>query len=103
MKLRRAKAGLLWIAFCVLVVFFLWLVSPQAQVNIGCGVSAGPCAVILTVPTTVSALPACTATNDGARAFVTDQATAISYRGAVTGTGGTHQAVLCSSAAWVQD
>ena len=92
-----------WVLLGLVIAALIGAYASQAQITIGCGVSAGPCAVILTVPTTVSALPACTAANDGARAFVTDQATAVSYRGAVTGTGGTHQAVLCSSAAWIQD
>jgi hypothetical protein len=61
---------------------------------------AGP---VILKPTTVSALPTCNAALDGARMFVTDQATAIAYRGAVTGGGANHQAVLCANSAWIQD
>jgi hypothetical protein len=58
---------------------------------------------VINKPTTVSALPTCNAGLDGARMYVTDQNTAVAYRGAVTGGGSTHQAVLCSSSAWIQD
>jgi hypothetical protein len=57
----------------------------------------------ITNPTTVASLPTCAAGNEGARAYVTDQNTAVSYRGAVTGGGSTRQAVLCSNSAWLQD
>ena len=57
----------------------------------------------LTVPTLVANLPTCNAGNEGARAYVTDQNTGVSYRGAVTGSGSTRQAVLCSNSAWIQD
>jgi hypothetical protein len=57
----------------------------------------------ITNPTTVASLPTCAAGNEGARAYVTDQNTAVSYRGAVTGGGATRQAVLCSNSAWTQD
>jgi hypothetical protein len=63
---------------------------------------AGP---VINKPTTVALLPACTSSLDGARMWVTDQNTAVSYRGAVTGAGSTHQAVVCNGAtlAWIQD
>lgn len=54
-------------------------------------------------PITVAELEACNAANEGARAYVTDQNTAVAYRGAVTGAGATRQAVLCSNTAWIQD
>ena len=56
-----------------------------------------------TVPTVVGSLPTCNAGYEGQRAYVTDQATAVAYRGAVTGGGATRQAVLCSNSAWIQD
>lgn len=56
-----------------------------------------------TLPTTVAVLPTCNAAYEGQRAYVTDQATAVSYRGAVTGSGATRQAVLCSNSVWIQD
>lgn len=56
-----------------------------------------------TVPTTVASLPTCNAGYEGQRAYVTDQNTAVAYRGAVTGSGATRQAVLCSNSAWIQD
>lgn len=56
-----------------------------------------------TAPTTVASLPTCNAGFEGQRAYVTDQATAVAYRGAVTGGGTTRQAVLCSNSAWIQD
>lgn len=52
---------------------------------------------------TVATLPTCNAGSEGARAYVSDQNTAVAYRGAVTGGGTTRQAVLCSNAAWIQD
>lgn len=58
---------------------------------------------LITKPTVVGSLPACNATTEGARAYVTDQNTAVAYRGAVTGSGSTRQAVLCSNSAWIQD
>jgi hypothetical protein len=61
---------------------------------------AGP---VITAPTTVSALPACTAGTQGARMFVTDQNTAIAYHGAVTGSGTNKQGVTCDGTAWYQD
>ena len=53
--------------------------------------------------TTVANLPGCNAVREGARYYVTDQNTAVSYRGAVTGLGTTRQAVLCSNSSWIQD
>jgi hypothetical protein len=53
--------------------------------------------------TTVASLPTCNAGSEGARHYVSDQNTAVSYRGAVTGGGTTRQAVLCSNSAWIQD
>lgn len=72
-------------------------------VNPTIGTNSPMPALYLTTPLTVAQLPACTAGLDGARAFVVDQATAAAYRGAVTGSGAQHQAVLCASAAWIQD
>lgn len=51
----------------------------------------------------VSALPACSAATQGTRQFVTDQATAVAYHGAVTGSGGTKQNVTCDGTNWYQD
>jgi hypothetical protein len=39
----------------------------------------------------------------GARFYVTDQNTAVGYRGAVTGGGSIREAVLCSNSSWIQD
>ncbi len=61
---------------------------------------AGP---TINAPTTVAALPTCNASLDGARMYVTDQNTAVSYRGAVTGGGSAHQPVVCNGSAWLQD
>lgn len=59
--------------------------------------------ILISVPTVVGSLPTCNAGSEGARAYVTDQNTAVAYRGAVTGGGTTRQAVLCSNSAWIQD
>ena len=63
---------------------------------------AGP---LINKPATVAALPTCSSSLDGARMYVTDQNTAVAYRGAVTGGGTTHQPVICNGAtpAWIQD
>lgn len=55
-------------------------------------------------PTVVNSLPACVAGLDGARAFVTNNATAVSFGGAVTTGGTTHSPVYCdgSATAWKQ-
>lgn len=53
--------------------------------------------------TVVASLPTCNAGTQGARMFVTDQATAIAYHGAVTGSGAFKQGVLCDGTAWYQD
>lgn len=53
--------------------------------------------------TVVGSLPTCNAGTQGARMFVTDQATAIAYHGAVTGSGAFKQSVLCDGTAWYQD
>jgi hypothetical protein len=58
---------------------------------------------VVTIPTTVGSLPACNAGIEGMRNYVTDQNTAVAYRGAVTGGGTTRQAVLCSNSVWIQD
>ena len=52
---------------------------------------------------TVSTLPTCNAAYAGNSHFVTDQATAVSYHGAVTGGGSTAQRVTCDGSAWYQD
>lgn len=54
-------------------------------------------------PLLVSQLPACTAQRQGDTQFVTDQATAVAYHGAVTGSGGNKQNVRCDGTAWYQD
>lgn len=51
----------------------------------------------------VSALPSCAAGIQGTRMFVTDQATAIAYHGAVTGSGAFKQSVVCDGTSWYQD
>lgn len=59
---------------------------------------------VLTTPTTVNSLPSCTAGLDGARSFVTNNATAVSFQGAVTTGGSNHTPVYCdgSATAWKQ-
>lgn len=52
--------------------------------------------------TNVAGLPACNAAHKSARYFVTDQATATAYLGAVTGSGATQQAVTCDGTNWKQ-
>lgn len=52
--------------------------------------------------TTVANLPACNSANEGLSYGVSDQATAVAYNGAVTGSGATHQRVYCNGSAWVQ-
>lgn len=61
---------------------------------------AGP---IIAAPTIVSDLPSCTSSIQGARMFVTDQATAVAYHGAVTGSGSSKQSVICDGTNWYQD
>lgn len=51
---------------------------------------------------TVASLPSCAAALKGAEYLVTDQATAASWGGAVTGGGAQTQYVKCNGAAWVQ-
>ena len=58
---------------------------------------------VITYPATVATLATCNSASEGMRAYVTDQNTAVAYRGAVTGGGTTRQAVLCSNSAWIQD
>lgn len=58
---------------------------------------------ILGIPEAVAQLPTCAALYEGRRASVTDQNTAVSYRGAVTGSGSTKQGVICSNSSWLQD
>jgi hypothetical protein len=53
--------------------------------------------------TVVASLPTCNAGAQGLRYFVTDQATAIAYHGAVTGSGAFKQGVTCDGTAWYQD
>lgn len=55
-------------------------------------------------PTVVNSLPSCVAGIDGARAFVTNNNTAVSFGGAVTTGGTTHSPVYCdgSATAWKQ-
>lgn len=60
-------------------------------------------AKILLNPLTVATLPTCNAGYAGNRQYVTDQNTAASYRGAVTGSGTTKQAVWCDGTNWLQD
>jgi hypothetical protein len=51
---------------------------------------------------TVATLPTCNTANEGLLYGATDQATAVAYNGAVTGSGSTHQKVYCNGTAWVQ-
>jgi hypothetical protein len=53
--------------------------------------------------TTVAKLPSCNTGLQGVRATVTDQATAISYLGATSGSGTTVMGVLCNGSNWIQD
>ncbi|UVO33945.1 hypothetical protein KUL72_20745 [Bradyrhizobium arachidis] len=55
-------------------------------------------------PTVVNSLPSCNAGLDGARAFVTNNATATAFGGAVTTGGSNHHPVYCdgSASAWKQ-
>lgn len=53
--------------------------------------------------TVVGSLPACNSGTQGARYFVTDQATAVAYHGAVTGSGASKQGVTCDGSAWYQN
>lgn len=55
-------------------------------------------------PTVVNSLPACNSGLDGARAFVTNNATATAFGGAVTTGGANHHPVYCdgSATAWKQ-
>lgn len=53
--------------------------------------------------TVVGSLPTCVAALQGSRMFVTDQATAVAYHGAVTGSGAFKQNVMCDGSAWYQD
>lgn len=50
----------------------------------------------------VASLPTCNTGNEGLTYGVSDQATAVAYNGAVTGSGATHQGVYCNGTAWVQ-
>ena len=52
--------------------------------------------------TTVANLPTCNAGNEGLTWGVSDQATAVAYNGATTGSGATHQKVYCNGTSWVQ-
>lgn len=89
----------------------VWLDDVAAgQVLVSGGAGANPAysanptvATFRTTPILVASLPACAAGNQGARAFVTDQATAVAYHGAVTGSGGNKQGVTCDGSAWYQD
>ncbi len=72
-------------------------------VEVNNGASANSPGGIRTPSTTVASLPTCNSTIEGTRMYVSDQNTAVSYRGAVTGGGSTRQAVLCSNSAWIQD
>lgn len=51
----------------------------------------------------VANLPACSSATQGTRQFVTNQATAVAYHGAVTDGGSTKQNVTCDGTAWYQD
>jgi hypothetical protein len=52
---------------------------------------------------TVATLPTCNSSTQGMRGFVTDNNTAIAYRGSVTAGGATAAPVVCTGTAWVQD
>lgn len=58
---------------------------------------------LIPASTTVAGLPTCVAGLAGSIRYVTDQNTAVSYLGAVTGGGTSKQRVLCNGSAWVQD
>lgn len=55
---------------------------------------------VLTVPTTVGALPTCNAGNQGMRAFVTDELAAIAYHTTATGGGSNKVGVTCDGTNW---
>lgn len=59
---------------------------------------------VLTTPMVVNSLPSCVAGTDGMRAFVTNNATAIAFGGAVTTGGAFHSPVYCdgSTTSWKQ-
>jgi len=58
---------------------------------------------VIKVPVSLVAnLPTCGSGNEGLTWGVSDQATAVAYNGAVTGSGATHQKVYCNGTAWVQ-
>ena len=54
------------------------------------------------VPTVVNSLPSCTAGIEGARAYVTDNNTAVAFNGAVTTGGSNKTPVFCDGSAWKQ-
>ena len=54
-------------------------------------------------PGTVSAFPACNTAIRGTRGFVTDNATATTWLGAVTGGGTSAGPVICNGVSWLQD
>jgi hypothetical protein len=71
--------------------------------GIGVAKNAWVGGALVTQPVTFSALPTCNAGIQGARAFVTDQNTAVAYHGAVSGSGTGKQGVTCDGTAWYQD
>ena len=75
---------------------FVWLVGALGQPT---GTNTAPNKVPVT---TVGNLPTCNTGNEGLTWGVSDQATAVAYNGAVTGSGATHQGVYCNGTAWVQ-
>lgn len=77
--------------------------APQGSAAMAQNLYVAPGFGAQTAPTTVAGLPTCNAGSEGMRAYVTDQNTAVTYRGAVTGGGSTRQGVLCSNSAWIQN
>jgi len=96
--IRFAAVTVLGVA---LGVFIALSIHAYAQPT-GTNTPAAAGVITVNTPTTVGALPSCTAALQGARAVVTNQATATAYLGAVTAGGSTIQGVLCNGSAWVQ-
>jgi len=85
---------LAWFAIGTLLFGGVWLAMAQPT-----GTNTAPNKVPVTV---VANLPTCNTGNEGLTWGVSDQATAVAYNGAVTGSGATHQGVYCNGTAWVQ-
>lgn len=96
------RDSLIW-AGGILIGFFVAIASLVLAQPTGTNTPAVVGVITVNTPTTVAALPSCTAALQGARAVVTNQATATAYLGAVTNAGSTIQSVLCNGTSWVQD